>query len=109
MNNTIKNLFGGIKQLNKKSQYINKILKEHAELSLELSNYMILHPEYESITKLIYCICNNIVLPKCKICNKQLTYSEYKKHKNAICSKKCNDLNIQRKPLIFNYLKTFKH
>ena len=55
-----------------KTQYINKVLKEHTELSLELAGYMILHPEYESVTKLVYCICNNIILPKCKICNKQV-------------------------------------
>lgn len=104
----VKQLFTNSIDINKKSKYILKVLKNNLDIDDQIKKYLNTHKQYESVTKLIYCLCNNIILPKCKFCNKQLTYSQFKKNKIAVCSNKClNNLN-KRKPLIHNYLKYFK-
>ena len=69
-----------------KSIFFNKIgtssalyheLKLHQNILDWCNEYLKMHPEYQKPSYLIICICKNIILPKCKICGKQLTYINY--------------------------------
>lgn len=82
-----------------KNQKINQIqttantfFKKYLDIQKYLKQYLIQHPEWETIKKIIYGIMFNIVLPKCKNCGKTLNYSS---RKGKYCSNKCCNSDIQ--------------
>ena len=73
-------------QINQIQTTSNKFFKLYPDIQKYLKQYLNQHPEWETIKKIIYGIMFNIVLPKCKNCEKTLNYSS---RKGKYCSNKC--------------------
>lgn len=68
-------------------QTVNKILNKEIQLKQYCQTILNQYPQYQTIHKLIICtLKNQLDLPKCKTCGKQLSYSERTK---KYCSKQC--------------------
>ena len=61
-----------------------------------LTKYLEQEPKWENKWNLVYGIINNIDLPKCRFCGKQLPYSAIAQ-KNFYCSEECEQTDISLK------------
>ena len=96
MKELIKNYFKGYS----KRGIINgfsKFIKNNPEVESYLNNLLIENPNWENIKNIVYGICFDEQLKKCKNCGKEMKYSKGIKH--DYCSNKCrsNSKEIQEK------------
>ena len=85
MQNLIKNYFKGY---SKKGIVKNfpKFIKNNSEVEVYLNNILSENPNWESIKNIIYGVCFDEKLKKCKNCGTEMKYSQ---RNNEYCSPKC--------------------
>ena len=96
MKELIKNYFKGYS----KRGIINtlpKFLRNNPEVKSYLNNILIENPNWENIRNIIYGICFDEQLKKCKNCGKEMKYSQMKL---SYCSKKCKSNSVEVKDKI---------
>ena len=87
MRDFIKNYFNGYS----KRGIINgfsKFIKNNPKAEKYLNNILIENPNWENIRNIVYEICFDEQLKKCKNCGKEMKYSKRKRN-NGYCSLKC--------------------
>lgn len=68
------------------------------------------NPQFQSTTKLLYCLLNNLKLKKCDTCGKTLTYHQSFTRKSSCCSTGCShrsDSYVKKQKTV-HQLKKFK-
>ena len=64
-----------------------KFLRNNPEIEKYLNNLLAENPNWESIKNIVYSICFDEELKKCKTCGKEMKYSQGLNHN--YCSVKC--------------------
>lgn len=95
--NKIKEIYSLNDLIPGKEKTIIFTLNKYPEIKNSLTNFILEHPEYEGIVKLIRCIFNNIILPKClnESCKNIISYKRFI-NGGTYCSTKCKNLDSKR-------------
>ena len=87
MKELIKQYFQGCSKIKIANTFL-KFIKSNPEVEKYLNNILIENPNWENIRNIVYSICFDEQLKKCKNCRKEMKYSQGLKH--DYCSHKCS-------------------